>query len=63
MCESAVYLMKGSEKVMVMGEAARILVSGHDIICVDSIGERTTIPGARIADANLARHEIIIKAL
>ena len=63
MCESAVYMMKGSEKVMVMQEASRILVSGKDIICVDPVGERTTIQGARIADANLARHEIIIKAL
>ena len=63
MCESAVYFMKGSEKLMVMPEASRILVSGRDIICVDAIGERTTIRGAQIADANLSRHEVILKAL
>ncbi len=55
--------MKGSEKVMIMEEAARILVSGQDIICVDSIGGRTTVRGARISDANLIHHEIIIKSL
>lgn len=32
MCESSVYLMKGSERVLVMEEAARIIVSGNDLV-------------------------------
>lgn len=63
MCESSVYLLKGSEKIMVMEEAARILVSGRDVVCIDPIGERKTLHGARIADANLVKHEILVKPL
>jgi len=62
-CESAVYLLKGSERILVMEGAARILTAGNDIICVDPLGDRTRIPGARNADANLMGHEIIIKSL
>ena len=63
MCESAVYLMKGSDRVMVMQEAARVLEIGRDVVCIDLMGERTTVPGARIAEANLSKHEILVKAL
>ncbi len=56
-------MMKGSEKVRVAEGAARILACGRDIICIDPLGERTTFQGAKIADANLATHEIIIKSL
>lgn len=61
MCESAVYLLNGSERIEVMREAARILVSGKDIICYDTLGESVTVPGASIKEANLTRHEVILR--
>ncbi len=63
MCESTVYLLKGSEKIKVMDEVARILASGDDLVCIDPLGGRRTIPAARISDANFASHEIIVKSL
>lgn len=61
MCESAVYLVKGSEKALVMAEAARVLVSGNDVTCVDIAGERKTLHGVELSEANLVRHEIILR--
>ncbi len=61
MCESSVYMLKGSEKMLVMEEAARIVVSGKDIVCIDSLGERKTLSDARISEANLVKHEILLK--
>jgi predicted RNA-binding protein len=61
MCESTVYLMKGSEKVVVMAEAARIIVNNDGITCIDTLGERKEVPQVRIVDANLVKHEIILK--
>lgn len=63
MCESSVYILKGSEKIMVMEEAARIIVSGEDVVCIDSMGERKTVSGARISEANLVKHEILVKPI
>lgn len=61
MCESAVYLVKGSEKLLVMDEAARVLVSGNDITCIDTLGDMKTIKDVELAEANLVRHEIILR--
>jgi predicted RNA-binding protein len=63
MCESSVYLVKGSEKVLLMEEAARIIVSGNDLVCIDTMGERKTVPGARLYEANLVKHEILVKSI
>lgn len=61
MCESAVYLVKGSEKLLVMPEAARVLVSGNDITCVDTLGDMKTLKDVELSEANLVRHEIILR--
>jgi predicted RNA-binding protein len=61
MCESAVYMLKGSEKILVMEETARIIVAGKDVVCIDSLGERKTIPDAKISEANLVKHEVLVK--
>ncbi len=63
MCESAVYLLKGSEKILVMSEAARILVNGNSITCVDVLGERHVVTAVRLTEANLLNHEIILKPI
>ncbi len=61
MCESAVYLVSGSEKLLVMAEAAKVLVSGNDITCVDTLGDAKTIREVELLEANLVRHEIILR--
>jgi len=60
-CESAVYLLKGSEKILVMQEAARVLVSGDSVTCIDGSGERHVVADVRLTEANLLSHEIILK--
>ncbi len=61
MCESAVYLLKGSEKVLVMSEAARIIVNGNSVTCIDALGERHVVADVRMTEANLLNHEILLK--
>lgn len=62
MCESSVWLLKGSERIMVMSEAARVIVTGDNVTCIDSIGERKVVPDAKLAEANLIGHEILLKS-
>lgn len=61
MCESAVYLVKGSERTLVMAEAARLLISEKGVTCVDTLGERKLVPGAELFEANLVKHEILLR--
>jgi predicted RNA-binding protein len=61
MCESAVYLVQGPTKDLVMAEVARMTVAGNAITCFDILGERKTLEGVRIAEANLLKHEIILE--
>lgn len=61
MCESTIYLVKGSEKTLIMAEAARVHSDGSTITCINAFGERKMVEDAEIADANLARHEIILR--
>jgi predicted RNA-binding protein len=56
-------MLKGSERTLVMKEAARVIVDGQNIICIDTFGARETVSGARIHEANLVKHEIMLKAL
>jgi predicted RNA-binding protein len=60
-CESSVYLLRGGEKTLVMKEAGRLQVSGGGVVCVSAMGDRVEVPGAEIADANLIRHEIVLR--
>lgn len=61
MCESSVYLMKGSGRELVMEEAARVIVEAGRIVCVNTLGERRVVEGAEIAEANLVKHEILLR--
>jgi len=63
MCESSVYLLKGDQKTLVMTEAAKVLVSGSTVTCVDTLGERKVVDDAVMAEANLVKHEIILKPI
>lgn len=60
-CESAVFLLKGSEKTLVMSEAARVLVNGDSVTCIDALGDRQIIKDVRMTEANLLNHEIILR--
>lgn len=61
MCESTVYLIKGSDRTLVMEEAVRVHADGAAIVCVDTLGERKVIDRAEIAEASLVRHEILLR--
>jgi predicted RNA-binding protein len=61
MCESTVYLVEGSDKRLVMAEAARVLVTGSSITCIDTLGERKVVDDAELVEANLLKHEILLR--
>lgn len=61
MCESSVFLIRDGEKTLVMREAGRLQVSDAGVVCVSALGERVEVPGAEIADANLVKHEIVLR--
>jgi len=61
MCESTVWLLKGSERVMIISEAARVIVTGDNVTCIDTFGERKVVPDSRLSEANLLGHEILLK--
>ncbi len=61
MCESTIYLVKGSKRTLVMEEVARVVAEGSAITCINTFGERKVVEGAEIAEANLPRHEIVLR--
>lgn len=61
MCESAVYLLNGEARTTIMREAARVLITDEGVVCVDTLGERRLVEGAEMHEANLVRHEILLK--
>jgi predicted RNA-binding protein len=44
-----------------MTDVARIVVTDAGVTCVNTIGDRTTVQDAELAEANLVRHEIILR--
>lgn len=61
MCESSVYLSKDGEKTLVMKEAARLQVLERGVVVVSAMGERLELPDVEIVDANLIKHEIVLR--
>ncbi len=61
MCESAVYLVNGEERSLVMREAAKLLIVPEGVVCVDTLGERRLVEGAVLHEANLVKHEILLR--
>ena len=61
MCESAVYLVNGDERKLVMQEAAKVMIVPEGVVCVDTLGERKLVEGAVLDVANLVKHEILLK--
>lgn len=60
-CESAVYLLKGTDKTLVMQEAARLQAFEGGVVIVSPIGERLELADVEIVDANLIKHEIVLR--
>jgi predicted RNA-binding protein len=54
-------LVKGAEKTLVMQEAARLQVLEGGVVCVSVLGERLELADVEIADANLIKHEIVLR--
>ena len=61
MCESTVYLLDDDGRTMIMPEAARITVTEQGVICVDTLGGQRLVEDADLHEANLIKHEIILK--
>ncbi|UCE92340.1 MAG: CooT family nickel-binding protein [Methanobacteriota archaeon] len=61
MCESAVYLVSGDERTLVMQEAAKVMIVPEGVVCLDTLGERKLVEGAVLDEANLVKHEILLK--
>lgn len=61
MCESTVYLVSGDERRLVMQEAAKVMIVPEGVVCVDTLGERELVEGAVLDEANLIKHEILLK--
>lgn len=61
MCESSVYL-RGAEgsSELVMKDVVRVRLQGDELVCEGVLGERRTIPRARIVEADLVGHEIVV---
>jgi len=54
-------LVKGNEKTLVMQEAARLQIFEGGVVCVSALGDRLELADVEIADANLIKHEIVLR--
>ncbi|MGB2825175.1 MAG: CooT family nickel-binding protein [Thermoplasmata archaeon] len=61
MCESAVYLIRGEVKSLVMQEAAKVVITDEGAVVVNSLGERKIVKDADLLEANLIKHEILLR--
>lgn len=61
MCESTVYLLEGGTKKVVMAEAARVSVTGADVVVTSLSGEQKTLVDVELSDADLMKHEIVLR--
>jgi predicted RNA-binding protein len=61
MCESAVYLLSGGERTLVMPEAARMLVTEEGVLVFDVLGSSKLVRNAEISEANLVKHEVLLR--
>jgi len=61
MCESAVYLIRGEVKTLVMQEAAKVVITDEGAVVIDALGERKVVKDADLLEANLIKHEILLR--
>lgn len=63
MCESNVYMEEDENLTMVMPDVAKLEFFGNKITCVGILGERIEVADAKILEANLIEHKIILGKL
>ena len=61
MCESAVYMIRGEIKTLVMKEAAKVVITDEGAVVVDAVGERKVVKDVDLLEANLINHEVLLK--
>lgn len=61
MCESTVYLMKGSEKSLLKAETSKVFIEDDRVVCVGPFGEKLEVENAELSEINLMKHEIILR--
>ncbi|MDD1747091.1 MAG: CooT family nickel-binding protein [Methanomassiliicoccales archaeon] len=59
MCESVVFLEEGDEVKEVLKDVARVVVDDGVVTCTSIIGERVTLMGVRLKEANFISHGIV----
>lgn len=63
MCESTVYIEKAGKKQEFMKDVVRIIFAEKGVVCTNILGERREIKNARIKEANLIAHNILLEVL
>lgn len=63
MCESSVFILMSEGRELVMEGAARVIIEGDGVVCINTLGEKKSIENAVIAEVNLMRHEIVLRPL
>lgn len=63
MCESSVFLEEKDKVREVMKDVTRIIMDGHNAICVNIIGERMILENVELKEANLLSHGIVFKRM
>ena len=63
MCESTVYLVKGTTKEEFMKDVARIEIRKGSFVCRDILGDSKELKKAVLKDINLMGHEILFEAV
>ncbi|MEM2944302.1 MAG: CooT family nickel-binding protein [Methanomassiliicoccales archaeon] len=61
MCESSVFLEERGEVKEVMKDVTRIVMDGQTVVCINIIGERLTLEGVVLKEANLLSHGVVFK--
>lgn len=63
MCESNVLLKSAEGITSIMPDAISVRDDGKSITCVDIVGQKVTIDGARINEIDLLRHRVLLVRL
>jgi len=63
MCESTVVLLKNGNKEVIMEDVAKIFFSQEGVSLMDILGEKKTLEGVRMTEANLMNHELILEEI
>lgn len=63
MCESTLVMAKNGEKVVLMNDVARVLVSDTKLECFGILGTKKNFKKVRITEINLVDHTIVLQQI